>query len=182
MVLEDAQKQTNEPKKTQAGVSKKRQAGVPEKTQADKTYIWYEMGFFTRWDHSGHCRVICIDTPEDLQSGLEIFLRKHPPLNFSDPFAMHVPLIDQIILQYDLSVWRVRRPVRDIEKVSTSIMLPKGIADKYRLEQTRRHTRFWRYARDLQARDPRFRGPVSDNRNNGRNSTTAESDLRKFIF
>ena len=80
-------------------------------------YIWYEMGFFTGWDHLGCCRVLCIDTPKELQSGLGSVLRKQsPPITFGDPFAMHVPLIDQIILQYDTSVWRVRNPVREIEK------------------------------------------------------------------
>jgi hypothetical protein len=98
---------------------------VTEVTQAEKAYMWYEMGFFTRWDYSGNCRVLCIDTPEKLQSGLEAVLRKQsPPLDPRDPFAMHVPLIDQIILLYDESVWRVRHPVRKFEKVSTSIMLP----------------------------------------------------------
>jgi hypothetical protein len=143
---------------------------VPKETEADKDYIWYEMGFFTYWDHSGRCRVVCIDTPEELQSELETVLQKQwgletalqkqsPPLNFSDPFTMHVPLIDQIILQYDDSVWGIRDLIRKIEKVSTSIMLPEGIVDKYRVgktrelprrrEQTRLRTRFFRNARDL---------------------------------
>lgn len=120
---------------------------MPKKTPADKDYTWYEMGFFTRWDDSGNCRVVCIDTPEELQSGLETFLQKQsPPLNFSDPFAMHVPLIDQLILRYDDSVWRIRDLIRKVEKVSTSIMLPEGTVDKYRVEQTKdqtkRETRF----------------------------------------
>jgi len=64
---------------------------------------------------------MCIDTPEELQLGLEDALRKQlPSLNSSDPFAMHAPLFDQIVLLYDISVWRVRDPVRKIEKVSMS--------------------------------------------------------------
>lgn len=118
MVLEVAQKtQADEPEKTQAGEAKH--------TKADEAYVWYEMGFFTRWDYPGHCRVLCIDTPEELQSGLQTVLGKQsPPLELRDPFAMHVPLIDQMILLYDVSVWRVRHPVRKFEKVPTSIMLP----------------------------------------------------------
>lgn len=80
-----------------------------------KDYIWYEMGFFTHWDHSGHCRVLCIDTPENLPSDLQTAL-KGSPFKRSDPFAMHIPLLDQIVRLYDHSVWRVRHPVRDIEK------------------------------------------------------------------
>jgi hypothetical protein len=126
MVREVAQKtQASESENTQAGEPKNTQADEAEYTQASKPYLWYEMGFFTRWDNLGYCRVWCTDTPEELQSGLKTVLRKQsPPLDFSDPFATHVPLIDQIILLYDISVWRVRDPVRKIEKVSTSIMLP----------------------------------------------------------
>lgn len=80
-----------------------------------KNYIWYEMGFFTHWDHSGHCRVLCIDTPEKLPSDLQTAL-KGSPFKRGDPFAMHTPLLDQLVRLYDDSVWRVRHPVRDIEK------------------------------------------------------------------
>ena len=98
----------------------------PEYTKAGgKPYIWFEMGFFTRWDYPDRCTVLCIDTPFDMPEKLKSrLLREQSLLNFCDPFAMHVPLIDQIILLYDVSVWRVRDPVRDIEKVFTSIMLP----------------------------------------------------------
>jgi hypothetical protein len=97
---------------------------VDQKTQDRKAYLWHEMGFFTRWDSPSSCRVLCIDTPEELQSGLTTALQKQSlALDFKDPFTMHAPLIDQIILLYDLSVWRVRDPVRAIEKVFTSIML-----------------------------------------------------------
>lgn len=80
-----------------------------------KDYIWYEMGFFTHWDHSGHCRILCIDTPENLPSDLQKAL-KGSPFKRSNPFAMHIPLLDQIVRLYDDSVWLVRHPVRDIEK------------------------------------------------------------------
>lgn len=89
-----------------------------------KPYIWFEMGFFTRWDYPDRCTVLCIDTPFDTPEKLKSRLLRESLLNFCDPFAMHIPLIDQIILLYDVSVWRVRDPVRDIEKVFTSIMLP----------------------------------------------------------
>lgn len=119
MVYEDDQnKKGGKPENTQASEPRNTQAGAPKNAEADKPYIWYEMGFFTYWDYLGPCRVLCIDTPEELQSGLETVLRKQSSLDFRDPFAMHAPLIDQIILQYDISVWRVRHPVRTIEKVS----------------------------------------------------------------
>jgi hypothetical protein len=100
---------------TQAG------AEAPAVAATDgKDYLWYEMGFFSSWGDAGRsCRVTCIDTPPVLQTGLEAALQKQSAaaVDFRDPFAMHAPLIDQIIVQYDLSVWRVRHPVRKIEKV-----------------------------------------------------------------
>lgn len=82
-----------------------------------KGFKWYEMGFFTQWDKSGHCRVMCIDTPIRLRLELQKALRNlSTELNFCDPFALHTHLLDQIILLYDTSVWRVRDPVRKVEK------------------------------------------------------------------
>lgn len=92
-----------------------------EETQSGKRYTWYEMGFFTCWDSLGCCRVLCIDTPQDLQSALETVLQK-PFLDPRDPFAMHVPLIDQIVKLYDDSVWLIRDEVREIEEVSSSVV------------------------------------------------------------
>lgn len=83
------------------------------------------MGFFTHWDRFRSCRVLCVDTPEELQQGLKTILQKQP-LNFGDPLSMHVPLIDRIIELYDISVWRLRDPIRQIEKVSTSVMLGRN--------------------------------------------------------
>jgi hypothetical protein len=83
-------------------------------------YKWFEMSIITRWIQPSTCQVMCVDTPEDLPDELKKSLEKRPsPLNFRDPFAMHVDLINQIILYYDISVWRVRDPIRALEKVST---------------------------------------------------------------
>ncbi|OCL13491.1 hypothetical protein AOQ84DRAFT_283021, partial [Glonium stellatum] len=84
-----------------------------ETTRIDrgKDYRWYEMGFFTHWDHLGHCRIFCIDTPEKLPSDLQSVLNG-PPFKCNNPFSMHIPLLDQIVRLYDDSVWRVRHPSR----------------------------------------------------------------------
>ncbi|RYP02538.1 hypothetical protein DL764_005782 [Monosporascus ibericus] len=87
-----------------------------EYVQDGEKYTWYEMGFFTRWDSPDQCRALCIDTPECLDSELQTALAQQPPLDFTDPFVMHRHLIDQIIVLYDISVWRVRDPVRQIER------------------------------------------------------------------
>ncbi|EXA32208.1 hypothetical protein FOVG_16579 [Fusarium oxysporum f. sp. pisi HDV247] len=82
-----------------------------------KGYVWFEMGIFTRWDSPSKCKVLCVDAPFDLPDQLKASLEKRPSrLNFGDPFAMHVDLIDLIIKYYDLSVWRIRDPVRKLEE------------------------------------------------------------------
>lgn len=76
------------------------------------------MGIFTFWDGK-ICKVLCVDTPDDLPDRLKGALEKRSsPLEFSDPFAMHTDLLDQIILYYEISAWRVRDPVRKLEEVS----------------------------------------------------------------
>ena len=62
---------------------------------------------------------IIVGAPDELRKGLEDFLSEDPDsLNFTNPFVMHVPLIDQVIKMYDTSVWSVRDLVRTVEKVS----------------------------------------------------------------
>jgi hypothetical protein len=81
-------------------------------------YNWFEMGIFTRWD-KGECKVLCVDTPDDLPQKLMVALEKWPfALDFQDPFAMHAGLLDQIIVYYDIAIWGVRNLARKHEKVS----------------------------------------------------------------
>jgi hypothetical protein len=93
---------------------------VTDEKEIEKGYRWFEMGIFTRWDDGAKCKVLCVDTPYDLPKKLKAALENRlPGLNFGDPFAMHADLLDQIIVYYEISVWRVRDPVRNLEKVST---------------------------------------------------------------
>ena len=98
---------------------------ITDEKEIEKEYKWYEMGIFTRWDESDDgvkCKVLCVDTPFDLPERLKVALENRPyDLNFEDPFAMYADLLDQIIVYYEISVWRVRDPVRNLEKVSFSM-------------------------------------------------------------
>ncbi|GAB1310594.1 hypothetical protein MFIFM68171_00804 [Madurella fahalii] len=88
-----------------------------EYTTGKKDYKWFEMTVFTRWDSPGSCQVLCVDTPPDFPMELQKLLHKQPkPVNFQDPFGMHTSLVDQMIVYSDISVWRVRDPVRQLEK------------------------------------------------------------------
>jgi hypothetical protein len=101
-------------------VAEKPHISVPQtigsKRKTKKDYVWYEMGIFTSWT-SDCCRVLCIDTPVELQTEMETILRKRPQLDLRDPFAMFAPLIDQIVKLSDESVWRFRPNIRCIENV-----------------------------------------------------------------
>ncbi|KAL2021634.1 hypothetical protein VTK56DRAFT_6987 [Thermocarpiscus australiensis] len=89
----------------------------PEYATGKKDYKWFEMSFFTRWDWPNKCQTLCVDTPPDFPADLRKLLQKQAtPLDFRDPFAMHASLVDQMIVHYDVSVWRVRDPVRHLEK------------------------------------------------------------------
>jgi hypothetical protein len=90
---------------------------IGTKRQTKKDYVWYEMGIFAHWDSNGH-RVLCIDTPVDMPNQIKTILQKQTtPLERRDPFAMFVPLIDQIVKLSDESVWLFRPQIRYIENV-----------------------------------------------------------------
>lgn len=86
---------------------------------AKKGYQWYEMTVFCRWDSGVRCQILCVDVPFDFAMGLKKGLEaRREPLNLGDPFAMQTAVWDRIVVYYDISVWRVRDPVRMLEKVS----------------------------------------------------------------
>lgn len=93
----------------------------PNPDDKNKDYVWYEMGFFTRWRDGGYCQVLCVDTPPDLKCRLQKAVQEKldfGDLDFRDPFAMHAPLLDELVYYNDKSVWAIRDPIRRIEKVS----------------------------------------------------------------
>ncbi|RYO74280.1 hypothetical protein DL766_007592 [Monosporascus sp. MC13-8B] len=85
-----------------------------------KGYQWYETTVFSHWKSEARCQVLCVDVPFDFAEELKKALESRTaPLNFGDPFAMHVDVWDRIVVYYDISVWRVRDPVRMLEKDPT---------------------------------------------------------------
>jgi hypothetical protein len=62
--------------------------------------------------------VLCIDTPEDFRFQLEQSIAKgEDTIDLSNPFALYVPLVDEIVDLYDRSVWGIRDLIRTVEKV-----------------------------------------------------------------
>ncbi|KAL1595275.1 hypothetical protein SLS60_009965 [Paraconiothyrium brasiliense] len=89
------------------------------KTEEGKDYLWYELDFFTWWNSSTTCRVLCIGAPQEMNTELKTLLVGPQPPSFElqDPFAMLRPLFDEIIKLCDENTWRVAKSVRVIERV-----------------------------------------------------------------
>ncbi|RYP48863.1 hypothetical protein DL768_005320 [Monosporascus sp. mg162] len=92
----------------------------PEYCHTDKGYQRYEMTVFSRRESEARCQVLCVDVPFDFAEELKKVLESRTAaFNFGDPFAMHVDVWDRKVVYYDISVWRVRDPVRVLEKWKT---------------------------------------------------------------
>lgn len=81
------------------------------------SYTWHEMTFFSRWSPD-RCSVLCVGMPHTfivlLQENLS---RLQPKMPSSNPYSLHIPLIESIIAMHDSSVWFVRDVVRSVERV-----------------------------------------------------------------
>lgn len=86
-----------------------------------KDYRWYEMTFLSKWDkNTGRHQFLCIDTPDYFPRKILGALKGQDHMSvtyYRDPFAMHAPLLDQVVELNDESVWAIRHPIRKIEKV-----------------------------------------------------------------
>jgi hypothetical protein len=84
------------------------------------SYTWHEMTFCSRWDPH-RCLILCIGVDLTFQHLLQQNLsRMWSKLSPSEPFSLHVPLVQTIIELQDSSVWSVRDVVRTIEKASAA--------------------------------------------------------------
>jgi hypothetical protein len=92
-------------------------------------YSWHEMTFCSRWDPQG-CVVLCIGVGSTfqhlLQQALSRMWSRLPP---SEPFSLHVPLVQTILEFQDLSVWSIRDLVRITEKASVTKTLQARCAN-----------------------------------------------------
>lgn len=80
------------------------------------------MTFLSIWEPSRYM-MLCIDTPSGLREELQHSLERERKLDLQDPFAFLLPLMDQIILLYDHSVWGIRDLIRQVEKVILIVLL-----------------------------------------------------------
>lgn len=101
------------------------------------SYTWHEMTFCSRWD-AKRCLILCIGVDLTFQRLLQQILsriwHKLPP---SEPFSLHVPLVQTILELQDVSVWSIRDVVRSIEKGRSPSTL--GFQDFTMMHETARH-------------------------------------------
>lgn len=81
-------------------------------------YVWFEMTFFSSWTPT-KCSMLCIGVPPGFVDVLETSI-SHISTGVipSDPFSLHIPLIESMISLQNSSVWSIRDIVRSTEKVS----------------------------------------------------------------
>lgn len=91
------------------------------------SYKWHEMTFCTRWD-AEHSAVLCIGVDPSfehlLYDTLNRMWKELPP---SDPWSLHVPLLEATVALHDQAVWSVRDIVRNVEKVRESMISQDSI-------------------------------------------------------
>jgi hypothetical protein len=84
------------------------------------SYTWHEMTFCSYWSPQ-RCVVLCIGVGIAFQHLLQqVVSRMWPGLPPSEPFSLHVPLIQTVIELQDTSVWSIRDVVRNIEKAGVT--------------------------------------------------------------
>lgn len=135
---------------------------LKEPAENGKDYKWYEMTMLSHWDALAEThQILCIDTPEDFPKRLLKALLEHSSQMtqnyFRDPFSMHAHLLDQVVQLNDKSVWAIRHPIRDIEKVRSLVSLLSMSScqtDLERIETTNSRSRLWVHARNLSTHDP----------------------------
>ncbi|KAH7381533.1 hypothetical protein BKA66DRAFT_464397 [Pyrenochaeta sp. MPI-SDFR-AT-0127] len=106
-------------------------------SQEKPGYKWQEMTFCSRWEPA-NCSILCIGVNTSFQTLFrEILPRVWPELPSSNPYSLHIPIIETIIAMHDSSVWSLRNIVRDVEKGRTH--LTQAPHDLLRQHETMRH-------------------------------------------
>ncbi|KAF2732009.1 hypothetical protein EJ04DRAFT_497713 [Polyplosphaeria fusca] len=79
-------------------------------------YVWHELTFVSRWN-ADQCAILCIGVPTSFKHLLSTALSSiWTRIPSSEPYSLHVPLMEAIISLQDSAVWSIRDIVRNIEK------------------------------------------------------------------
>ena len=89
---------------------------VKQITPVHPFYQWHELFFHTRWTpHSNS--VLCFDIPRPIQAKIEERVSSLDSTDLPNLYALHVPVIEEVIQLYNDSVWALRDEIRRVEKV-----------------------------------------------------------------
>lgn len=81
-------------------------------------YAWYEMTFFTKWICPDATTVFCFDLPQTLEERIRLSLSSNPAkLDALDHYSLHALIVDEIVDQFEASVWAMRDVIRRFERV-----------------------------------------------------------------
>jgi hypothetical protein len=89
---------------------------IPSSKPRETNYIWHEMGFMS-FSSDSRSTMLCFDVPDTVIKGLEHTLSANAE-QLRGPFGLHVPLLGELVMLYDRSIWAMAVKVREIEKVS----------------------------------------------------------------
>lgn len=99
-------------------VKSPRNQGLPDYDSPHGTlaYEWSEMGFLSSSSTSWNI-MICFNVPDSIIAGLQNSL---PTMvgDLQGPYALHIPLLEQLTMLYDMSIGHVQGTVASIEKVT----------------------------------------------------------------
>jgi hypothetical protein len=95
--------------------------GLPDYDSPHGTldYEWSEMGFLSSSSTSWNI-LICFNVPGSIIAGLQNSLPTvsfGKPQDLQGPYALHIPLLEQLTILYDMSIGHVQGTVASIEKV-----------------------------------------------------------------
>ncbi|PSN59027.1 hypothetical protein BS50DRAFT_641288 [Corynespora cassiicola Philippines] len=95
------------------------------------------MTFLSSWVN-GKSTVLCVGANLTFQSTLQrVLSQMEIDPSLSEPFSLHVPIVETIIAMQDASVWSIRDVVRGIEK--DRFRQTRGSRDFVLLHETARH-------------------------------------------
>ncbi|KAG9555109.1 hypothetical protein KCU71_g11208, partial [Aureobasidium melanogenum] len=83
------------------------------------SYCWDEMSFLSS-SFNTKSLLLCFDVPADSITSLYQTLPKASD-QIMGPLALHIPVLEELVRLYDLSVWAMANKVRGIEKLSNTI-------------------------------------------------------------
>ncbi len=96
----------------------------------DYMYTWHEMGFFSLWVPDTINVMLCFDVPLMIQNAIKShFTICKTPCDMGQMYCLHAIIIEEIVEQFECSVWAIRDIVRNVEKVGILLTIAQLRSD-----------------------------------------------------